>query len=310
MQRFSILKNILAGGFIVCLAGLPAHAQETESDPYVQHLVLKERILLNKEGGPVCTIDFDLEFLSEEAHERYRAHVREFNPEAMQLSPAEKKSESERIGKPVTVNRQFLEEAEKSAVPPHKFFALNRAVIQTAFEVNDDVSFITAAARYRDALQESYRRDAGNLLKEFPDAVSFNYDYILRGKVLDTGRIYQTYRLESTTYTGGAHPLTMVRYFNFLNGKEINIAEAFGENVGKKLEKLLLECLMEQEGVNRVSQLEALSYFPDRFFVSENFYCTDDACVFVYNPYDIAPYSRGLVEISVPYSKLRKAGLR
>ncbi len=310
MQRFSILKNILAGGFIVCVTGLPAYAQETESDPYVQHLVLKERILLNEEGGPACTIDLDMEFLSEEAHERYGSKVRMFYPEAAQFSPVGLKAENERIEKAVTVKRQFWGESEMAAAPRHKFSALNRAVIQTAFEVSEDVSFLTAAARYRDALQESYRRDAGNLLKEYPDAVALDYIYILKGKVIDTGRIYQTYRLESTAYTGGAHPLTTIRYFNFLNGKEISIAEAFGENAGKKLEKLLLASLMEQEGVNKISQLEALAYFPDRFFVSENFYCTDDACVFVYNPYDIAPYSRGHVEISIPYAKLRKAGLR
>ena len=310
MKRSFLLKNSVLAGFVTCMAGMPTLAQQTEQDGNLQHLALQERIWLNEEGGPSCTLTIDMAFFAEEANERFSMNVKTFYPETVHLSPDRTPSASNRIEKGASVKMTAAEQTNKVKKVHHNFSALNQAILQAAFDINDNISFLMAAARYRDTLQENYRREAGAMRSAFPDAASLDYEYLFNGKVIDTGRIYQTYRLEHTAYTGGAHPLTTVRYFNFLNGKEIKVADAFGENAGKKLEKLLLECLMEKEGVKTRAQLEALSYFPDQFFVSENFYCTEEACVFVYNPYEIAPYSRGCVEISIPYAKLRKAGLR
>ncbi|MDE6494291.1 MAG: RsiV family protein [Bacteroidales bacterium] len=313
MKRISSFGQIIGYGLFVC--GGPSassFAQTAVPLPYVQHLVFEERILLQEEIGPACTLAIDLEFLSEEAPVPHRLPAKRIKPEAFQLGMTENAPQNGEISKPVKVPRQMLETGEETdgGLLPHDFSALNRAVIQAAFGQNGDISFLMAAARYRDSIAVGYRKEAGALRKEFPEAVSLDYAYRLNGKVVDTGRIYQTYRLESMSYTGGAHPITLVRYLNFFDGKAITLTDAFGEKAEGKLRKVLLECLLDQEGVKKTAQLAELSYFPDRFFVSENFYCTHDACVFVYNPYEIAAYSKGLVEISVPLAKLRKNGLK
>ncbi|MDE5575202.1 MAG: DUF3298 and DUF4163 domain-containing protein [Bacteroidales bacterium] len=230
-----------------------------EENPYVQRLVLNERILLEETGGPTCTLLLDMDFFSGE-----------------------------------------------------DFSALNRAVIEEAFAVKDKVSFITAAARYRDTVQENFRRDWEYLRNNFPaeETYPFSYEYILNGRILDTGRIYQTYRLEKYTYLGGAHGMTMVKYFNFLNGKEIGMAEAFGENYQEKLGKLLLDCLMAKEGVQTAAQLAEQGYWigekDTTIAVGENFHCTEDTCFFFYQPYELAAGYKGVVEIPVPQAKLRE----
>lgn len=243
--------------------GNTADISINEENPYVQRLVLNERILLAETGGPSCTLLLDMDFFAEEA-------------------------------------------PGQNTLPQHDFSALNRVVIEDAFAIKDKVSFVMAAARYRDTLQKNYRRDMGELHKEFPS--EGNYEYILNGRVLDTGRIYQTYRLEKYTYLGGAHGITSVKYFNFLNGKKIGIAEAFGENASEKLGKLLLECLMEKEGVQTTAQLQELGYWEtSSIAASEDFYCTEDTCFFFYQPYELAAGYKSVVEIPVPQAKLREA---
>ena len=196
------------------------------------------------------------------------------------------------------------------------FSALNRAVIEEAFAVKDKVSFITAAARYHDALQENYRRDMEDIRKDFSieELSAFPFEYIINGRILDTGKIYQTYRLEKYTYLGGAHGITSVRYFNFLNGKKIGIAEAFGENTPEKLGKLLLDCLMAKEGVQTAAQLAKQGYWVGEedtsIAASEDFQCTEDTCFFFYQPYEQAAGFKGVVEIPVPQAKLREIGVR
>ena len=196
------------------------------------------------------------------------------------------------------------------------FSALNRAVIEEAFAVKDKVSFITAAARYHDALQENYRRDMEDIRKDFSieELSAFPFEYIINGRILDTGKIYQTYRLEKYTYLGGAHGITSVRYFNFLNGKKIGIAEAFGENTPEKLGKLLLDCLMAKEGVQTAAQLAEQGYWVGEedtsIAASEDFHCTEDTCFFFYQPYELAAGFKGVVEIPVPQAKLREIGVR
>ena len=193
------------------------------------------------------------------------------------------------------------------------FSALNHAVIENAFDIKDKVSFITAAARYHDALQENYRRDMEDIRKDFSieELSAFPFEYIIKGRILDTGKIYQTYRLEKYTYLGGAHGITSVRYFNFLNGKKIGIAEAFGENASEKLGNLLLECLMAKEGVQTAAQLQELGYWETASIdASEDFHCTEDTCFFFYQPYELAAGFKGVVEIPVPQAKLREIGVR
>lgn len=255
-----------SGGENAKVSDISISEQLAEDNPYVQRLVLNERMLLEETGGPSCTLLLDMDFFSEEVPGR-------------------------------------------KTPPQHDFSALNRAVIEDAFASKDKVSFVMAAARYRDTLQENYRRDWENLRKDFSaeEIRPFLYEYVINGRVLDTGKIYQTYRLEKYTYLGGAHGSTSVRYFNFLNGKKIGIAEAFGENAPEKLEKLLLDCLMEKEGVQTAAQLQESGYWEHASIAaSEDFYCTEDTCYFIYQPYDLAAGYKGVVEIPVPQAKLRE----
>lgn len=48
-----------------------------------------------------------------------------------------------------------------------------------------------------------------------------------------------------------------------------------------------------------------INYFPDAIWTSNNFYVTSKGITFVYNPFDVAPSSEGIIEITVPWQELK-----
>lgn len=187
---------------------------------------------------------------------------------------------------------------------------VNRVLVEKAFgKEYADRSFLMAAACYRDAREAEYRKDVEEMLDVDPDIRIPEYDFYVSGIVVDTGRMFLTYRLEESHYTGGAHPNSSVRYLNFDARGLVTVADLFGEDKLEVLKEVVFEALLLKEGVKTAEELEKKSYFPEFFHVSDDFYVKGDSIVFVYSPYEIAAYSQGVVEIPVPFSALEAAGL-
>lgn len=187
---------------------------------------------------------------------------------------------------------------------------VNRVLVEKAFgKEYADRSFLMAAACYRDARDAEYRKNVEEMLDVDPDIRIPEYDFYVSGIVVDTGRMFLTYRLEESHYTGGAHPNSSVRYLNFDARGLVTVADLFGEDKLEVLKEVVFEALLLKEGVKTVEELEKKSYFPEFFHVSDDFYVKGDSIMFVYSPYEIAAYSQGVVEIPVPFSALEAAGL-
>ena len=187
---------------------------------------------------------------------------------------------------------------------------VNRVLVEKAFgKEYADRSFLMAAACYRDARNAEYRKNVEEMLDVDPDIRIPEYDFYVSGIVVDTGRMFLTYRLEESHYTGGAHPNSSVRYLNFDVRGLVTMADLFGEDKLEVLKEVVFEALLLKEGVKTAEELEKKSYFLEFFHVSNDFYVKGDSIVFVYSPYEIAAYSQGVVEIPVPFSALEAAGL-
>jgi hypothetical protein len=61
---------------------------------------------------------------------------------------------------------------------------------------------------------------------------------------------------------------------------------------------------MTQYDVSSLAELDAKGIFSDQLFLTHNFYISGDSVVFHYNPYDIAPYSEGAIDVVVPYLQI------
>jgi len=127
--------------------------------------------------------------------------------------------------------------------------------------------------------------------------ISFDISETDEYVVLETG---------SWSYTGGAHGngAVIYDYFDKSTGKMMDYSHFF-----TSLEALSAAAepfFREQQKVPEDTSLEDFGFWfeNDQFAVSENFYFSGENIIFVFNPYDIAPYAAGTITLTVPLSAL------
>lgn len=120
------------------------------------------------------------------------------------------------------------------------------------------------------------------------------------GKIL----CYKTYM---EAYTGGAHGHYSYNYivFDMTDGSVISASDIFNEGYKNGLSKILRN---RAKTTNNWSEEELISYLnsPDEIEASDNFRISNDSITFVYNPYEIGPFSTGIVKISVPFDEIKE----
>ena len=109
-------------------------------------------------------------------------------------------------------------------------------------------------------------------------------------------------------YEGGAHGIKqqIVLNFNAKTGERMTLKDIFVPGYEVRLSELLLDKLMNQADVSSIEELRAKNYlYAMDMFPSDNFILGDDEITFIYNIYEIAPYSAGKTEISISYSEVK-----
>ena len=95
-------------------------------------------------------------------------------------------------------------------------------------------------------------------------------------------------------YTGGAHANFGEYYRNYnLKGEQIDYSTFTGEMTKGELEKELMRAFIAQFDEGKSLLLEGI--VPP----TQNFFPVEDGVMFVYNPYDIAPFSAGVIKLRV-----------
>ena len=109
-------------------------------------------------------------------------------------------------------------------------------------------------------------------------------------------------------YTGGAHGGTFVtcRNYRLEDGSVVTLDEYFKPGYEKVLIPILEKKLLEYAECSSRDELDDHGYFSNEpMFVSDNFEIRQDTIAFIYNQYDIAPYSTGITTLSVPNDEIR-----
>lgn len=113
--------------------------------------------------------------------------------------------------------------------------------------------------------------------------------------------------LLSQEYTGGVHGNDLLTTLNYdLEQNEVITPSAlFLDSKDSRIVELLLGKLMEEFEVNTPEDLEYAGIFNYQVLeVTNNFYFTDEGITFYYNPYELAAYALGPIQLSVSYSEL------
>lgn len=128
---------------------------------------------------------------------------------------------------------------------------------------------------------------------EFAFAISESNDYV---------------RLASGgwSYTGGAHGngYSIYEYFDKSNGLKLGL-DYFISDIDK-LNEIAEVHFREQQGITEEDILDEIGFWfeNNEFSVNENFYFSEGNLIFLYNPYEIAPYAAGSIELTIPIAEL------
>lgn len=112
---------------------------------------------------------------------------------------------------------------------------------------------------------------------------------------------------QQSAYAGGAHPNGFTNYYNFdtKTGKQLwlsdfltlgskTIFRKMGEIKFRKIKRLSERADLEDAGYR---------FIDNKFHLNENFVFTPKGIKFVYNPYEIASYAEGSIELTFNYKE-------
>lgn len=130
-----------------------------------------------------------------------------------------------------------------------------------------------------------------------------NYEMESNVRVLEITGSTVTYQVSTFSYIGGAHPNYWTYPFSYdlKNARVLTLDNMFKNGSEQELSDILSSNLASQLNV-APDHLTDASIFTNDLPVSHMVYLRNGTVMFHYNPYDIAPYSMGTIDIEVyPY---------
>lgn len=153
---------------------------------------------------------------------------------------------------------------------------------------------------------EDFEKNYNDFKKEFPDSPGC-WEVELHGDTVMTTSKVMFYQLDHYAFTGGAHPNSFTSYhaFDGKTGEEIEMKSFVADSVA--LLNLVEKKFRELEKLAPGVDLEDAGYFlaNHKFFIPANYVFTPEGVLFFYNPYEIAAYARGPIELTIPYEELK-----
>jgi hypothetical protein len=108
------------------------------------------------------------------------------------------------------------------------------------------------------------------------------------------------------SFTGGAHGMENLEFFtvDLHKGSRIRLKDIFKNGYEPKLAAMLTDKLHRMTSIPSNARLTDNGYFTDVIQPTDNFYINPNGVGFVYNQYEIAPYSFGTTDIFLTHSDL------
>lgn len=159
---------------------------------------------------------------------------------------------------------------------------------------------------YRE-LGNQYYEDMGNL--EGDNQPSW-YWYQLgkSNEIMYEDKNILSYSVHHSDYTGGAHGSLNVLYYTVDLNELTTISEEtiFKPNYYKILTSKIIERLMKKFDVDTPEKLVNEGIFDiNEIAPNNNFWINNEGIHYIYNQYEIAPYSMGPIEVTIPYEDIK-----
>ena len=160
-----------------------------------------------------------------------------------------------------------------------------------------------------DNFKEENKEDIKYAKEQGFEPRGIDYEYIINTEVhYGNNRDIIGHFIKMYQYTGGAHGGTFItcRNYRLEDGSVVTLENYFKPGYEKVLLPVLEKKLLEYAECSSREELDEHGYFSDEpLFVSDNFEIRKDTIDFIYNQYDIAPYSTGITTLSVSNDEIR-----
>ncbi len=161
-----------------------------------------------------------------------------------------------------------------------------------------------------DTFLQQYRQATDEWKKNGDGAVgpSFHWNEQADVDVIYNADSINSLRFTQYQFTGGAHGLQSVfcLVMDMKKGRVLQLTDIFKEGYEPALQATLEQELRVQYDIPEGASLngEKGILFNAHLPISSNFYLTGQGIGFVYNPYDVAPYVVGKIDLYIPFSKI------
>jgi hypothetical protein len=176
--------------------------------------------------------------------------------------------------------------------------------MDAAKKINTDINHVVAQALQIEAsdlltpitAEESiskFNEDHQAFLTDFPYSAQ-PWEAQIDGDVMYLSPEIISIAITSYINTGGAHGLLTIKLLNFdgLTGEQLSNSDLFLDTEAFKIgaQPYFKDAIKDEDE----------HFNPDSFKLPENIGYTPDGILLIYNPYEISPYSAGIIEITIP----------
>lgn len=203
---------------------------------------------------------------------------------------------------------QDPKEAEKSKAAQ----VMNKTVMGRLLDM-EEMTMVQAVDSFANKYVHDYQKNFAPLYREDKGDEGKRAWYEYRYKV-DTetragrkGTVVYTATLEY--YEGGAHGISqrLVMNFDEKTGLQVKLGDVFVPGYEGRLNELLLDALKDYADARSLNELHEKGYlYSMDMFAPENFILDEDEVIFVYNPFEIAPYTAGIIELHIDNDDLKE----
>jgi hypothetical protein len=153
--------------------------------------------------------------------------------------------------------------------------------------------------------EAQYAEDAAGLSAYDQPSEIMNWDYAeTTGTETHTSKFLVVSR-DRDYYLGGAHGMQEKAYFVLSLAEPARLKLEDLVRSRAELQPLLEEALRAYAGLQKGDPLEDGGFFEDTAPAPDNFFLSGTGLGFHWDPYEIAPYSMGPIEVTIPYDRVR-----
>lgn len=152
----------------------------------------------------------------------------------------------------------------------------------------------------------NYRKQAENRMKG-SSTNSFNYQKQVNMSIVYNSNFLLCIEYLRYAYAGGAHGMSNLSYdiINLDKGTKLTYEDIFEHDSDSLLSIILTKQLRQNYKIPEEISLKEAGFFVESVKPSKNLFINGEGIGFVYNSYEIAPYSRGATTILISFEKLK-----